>query len=168
MESDERTALPPGLPVLLVPAVWLFGTVGAHWEAWLLGVILLVVVWGVARDIGGDLAAAGAEACFLRLGVPVLLPMLGRRRGAWIVALVGVSALAAFQLYAHGNLTGYTGHNAHFGLDLFGGTDSDVETRRSVLPTCSLPGGAGRSAEPLCRVGRCGPVVVPVRGGVGL
>jgi hypothetical protein len=217
LEPTGRTRYPPGLPVLLVPAVWLFGTTGATVTAWLIGLLLVAAIWGLARELGGDEAATTAgvltaasplvvhsgfrimadapaalatlgvlwavhrrrdhtagiwmiAAFFLRLDALALLPMLGRRRKAWKIAIVGLGALAAFQLAIHGNLIGYSSNQASFGVRyLTGHTSWDGYTHPSIVPNWLFYPGVLAGAPQLAPGwGGVAPIVVLLLGAVGL
>jgi 4-amino-4-deoxy-L-arabinose transferase-like glycosyltransferase len=78
----------------------------------------LFVVGGLALLATGRERAAGVAmgiACVMRLDAVVYVPGLGRRR-ALVAAAWIVGALVGFQLLVHGNVWGYRGDEATFGL----------------------------------------------------
>lgn len=122
-----------GVLILLSPLVRLAGTeVMADTPAALSTVLGL---WAVAAGRERLAGLAMGAACWMRLDAVALLPGLGWRRALAVAATV-VGTLVAVQVALHdGNVLGYAGGQASFGLHyLWGGTVYESGSVRSALP----------------------------------
>lgn len=162
-EPSGTPRYPPGFPMLIAPAVWVWGDGGARAMGIASGALLVVAVWALARQLGGDRAAFVAAAIWcaspmvsrfstdvmsdpaaalfvvggvlaaargrwvvagillawstwVRIIHVVFLGGLGRRRKAWLAAVLVLVPLVVFQLAVYGRLAGYDGGQAGFSL----------------------------------------------------
>jgi hypothetical protein len=124
--------------------------------------LLVVGLFFVATERWRAAGIAFGLACVVRLNAVFFVPGLGRRR-ALLGAAAVVGALAAFQLVVHGNVRGYSGGEAAFGLGYI--------THGTVLESAGNPAHDPNwlfYPELLFGAGRLLAVGAPALGGYGL